>query len=395
MSRPEEQHTLEVQQFGPIQEAKVTFGDLTVFVGPQATGKSIFLQLLKLLLDVTPIRSEFKRFNIEWGGRLESFLELYFGEGMAGLYDIKQTKIIENGKPISLENILRGGRKQEERLFYIPAQRVMSLRDGTTRPFTDFRAGDPFVLREFGEKLHYLLQSEFIHSENLFPQPNRLKQEFRQLLMESIFGGFELKRDVSQFQKRIVLTRPGEAESQRLPYLVWSAGQREFVPLLLGLYWLMPPSRTTIRGKLEWVVIEEPEMGLHPQGISAVLATVLELLLRGYRVCLSTHSPHVLDVVWALQIIQEQHGTEDDVLEIFGIRPSQQTRRLANQLLESKKSLRVYFFKRDGTVKDISRLNPAAENADESGWGGLTGFSGKVSEIVARVVERAEQEMAG
>lgn len=395
MSRPEEQHTLEVQQFGPIQEAKVTFGDLTVFVGPQATGKSIFLQLLKLLLDVTPIRSEFKRFNIEWGGRLESFLELYFGEGMAGLYDIKQTKIIENGKPISLENILRGGRKQEERLFYIPAQRVMSLRDGTTRPFTDFRAGDPFVLREFGEKLHYLLQSEFIHSENLFPQPNRLKQEFRQLLMESIFGGFELKRDVSQFQKRIVLTRPGEAESQRLPYLVWSAGQREFVPLLLGLYWLMPPSRTTIRGKLEWVVIEEPEMGLHPQGISAVLATVLELLLRGYRVCLSTHSPHVLDVVWALQIIQEQHGTEDDVLEIFGIRPSQQTRRLANQLLESKKSLRVYFFKRDGTVTDISRLNPAAENADESGWGGLTGFSGKVSEIVARVVERAEQEMAG
>ena len=46
--------------------------------------------------------------------------------------------------------------------------------------------------------------------------------------------------------------------------MVWSAGQREFVPLLLGMYWLMPPAKISPAQRLEWVVIEEPEMGLHP-----------------------------------------------------------------------------------------------------------------------------------
>lgn len=57
-------HTLDVENLGQIKQAKVEFGDLTVFVGPQATGKSIFLQLLKLLVDNGPILSELSRFNI-------------------------------------------------------------------------------------------------------------------------------------------------------------------------------------------------------------------------------------------------------------------------------------------------------------------------------------------
>ena len=89
--------------------------------------------------------------------------------------------------------------------------------------------------------------------------------------------------------------------------MAWSAGQREFVPLLMGLYWLMPAARASQRGDLEWVIIEELEMGLHPRAIAVVLLLVLELLWRGYRVCLSSHSPHVLDLVWALQVIK-QHG---------------------------------------------------------------------------------------
>lgn len=30
----------------------------------------------------------------------------------------------------------------------------MSLRNGITHPFNDYRAGDPFVLRDFSDKLH-------------------------------------------------------------------------------------------------------------------------------------------------------------------------------------------------------------------------------------------------
>jgi predicted ATP-dependent endonuclease of OLD family len=63
--------TLHVSNLGPIKDASIAFGDLTVLVGPQATGKSLFLQLLKLFLDVGPIRNEFKRFNLDWGGLSE------------------------------------------------------------------------------------------------------------------------------------------------------------------------------------------------------------------------------------------------------------------------------------------------------------------------------------
>ena len=42
---------MKVENFGPIGKADVTFGDLTFLVGAQASGKSLFLELLKLLVD--------------------------------------------------------------------------------------------------------------------------------------------------------------------------------------------------------------------------------------------------------------------------------------------------------------------------------------------------------
>ena len=153
-------------------------------------------------------------------------------------------------------------------LFFIPAQRVLSLRDGLTRPFTDYRAGDPFVVREFSQILHDLVQTEFNRTPELFPKRNRLTKNFRDLIDRDIFRGFGLKIS-EDIQKHIVLSSPS-SESE-LPFLVWSAGQREFVPLLLGLYWLMPPGKVARRSKLKWVVIEELEMGLHPNAISVAI----------------------------------------------------------------------------------------------------------------------------
>jgi energy-coupling factor transporter ATP-binding protein EcfA2 len=381
---------ISVSNIGQIKNADVKFGDLTVFVGPQATGKSIFLQLLKLVVDAPSIQAEFKKFGIDWEGKLGNLLELYFGEGMSGIWQDGVSQLKVDGKDTSLEAYAKGLKRKEkdERLFFIPAQRVMSLRDGLTQPFSVYRSGDPFVLREFSEKLHQLVQNEFGRNPELFPQANRLKKAERDLLSEHIFGGFDLKTSSEKLQKQFVLNRPGQKKG--LPYLVWSAGQREFVPLLLGLYWLMPPSAVAKRNKLEWVVIEEMEMGLHPNAISAVLLLVLDLLSRGYRVCLSTHSPHVLDLVWALQLMKERKGTIKDVLSIFNIKSDASTKSLADAGLE--KEMNVYHFGRDGEVRDISNLDPGAENEIESGWGGLTEFSGRVGQIVAQVANRFESQ---
>lgn len=381
---------LTVSKLGPIQQADIVWGDLTVFVGPQATGKSVLLQLMKLLLDYRPIREEMRRFSLDWRGRLEGFLELYWGEGMSGLYNESETQIEVDDSPRKLSSLLTAKGPEHERVFYIPAQRVLALKEGFTRPFTDYRAGDPFVVREFSEKLHQLIQTEFAFPElsrELFPQPwpRRLKSEYRELLAQQIFAGFGLEMETRQLERRLVLKGPA---GQSLPFLVWSAGQREFVPLLLGLYWLMPSARTQRRSQIEWVVIEEPEMGLHPAAIWVVVLLVLELLHRGYRVSLSTHSPVVLDAIWALQIIQKHDGTVEDVLRLFSLPVKKPLRELATNVL--KKVYRVYYFRRDGCVRDITGLDPGSESVDEAEWGGLTRFSGLAGDVVADVVRRAE-----
>lgn len=381
---------ISIREFAQIREADIGFGDLTVLVGPQATGKSVFLQLLKLIVDWPSIHDEFRRFNIDWGGDLASFLELYFGEGMSGIWLPNTSHLTVDGTETDLADFAKGRRKtaRDERFFFIPAQRVMSLRDGLTRTFTEYRSGDPFALRAFSERLHQLIQNEFAQKPELFPQSNRLNNAYRELISKHIFGGFGLESGSEKFQRRVTLKAPGNGSA--LPYLVWSAGQREFVPLLLGFYWLMPPSKVSRRDRLEWVVIEELEMGLHPNAISATMALVLELLCRGYRVCLSTHSTHVLDVVWALGFLKKNGGQARDVLRMLGLKSTARTKQMASDALS--KECRVYYFRPDGVVKDISDLDPGAADEAESGWGGLSGFSGHVGDVVAEVANRVPSE---
>ena len=86
----------------------------------------------------------------------------------------------------------------------------------------------------------------------------------------------------------------------------WSAGQREFMPLMLGLYYVIPPSKIPRKDKIDTIIIEEPEAGLHPEAIVTVLLLVMELLNRDYKVIISTHSNTVLDVIWTLQEIKQK-----------------------------------------------------------------------------------------
>ena len=241
---------LSVRNFGPIRSAEVELGPLTVLVGPQATGKSILLQLLKLLVDVKHVKAELKRAGIDWAGELGLFLDVYFGEGMRGLWEPK-TRIEFNGEAVSIETVVNEARATKgASMFFVPAQRVLTLRDGWPQAFTYYDPGVPFAVREFSEELR-LLMTDLKPSEHLFPMPKRLKQEFRELLQQHLFAGYNLKIDTARAQKRLVLAT-GESEHP-LPFMVWSAGQREFVPLLLGLYYLMTPAGAAKRrGSTGW-----------------------------------------------------------------------------------------------------------------------------------------------
>lgn len=381
-----EVQSLEASHLGPIAHAMVEFGDLTVFVGPQATGKSILLQLLKLIVDTGPTLAEMKRQGLEWDKKVNTFLDSFLGEGMSSIWREGESRLAVNGGLVHLEDLVKRQRKTKESLFFIPAQRVLTLGRGWPRTFSDYSPGDPFVVRDFSEKIRRLMELGLARAESLFPQTRRLKAQERALLQESVFAGFALEVDKYGAQKRLVLRTSPDAPP--LPFMVWSAGQREFVPLLLGFYWLLPPTKSARRGNVRWVIIEELEMGLHPQAISVVLLLVLDLLSRDYRVCLSTHSPHVLDLVWALSVIQNHDADQKFLLELLGVKPTQQMKTLATAVL--KKEIRVYYF--DGSThetRNISELDPGNDDPGVAGWGGLTDFSGRAADVVADVISQS------
>ena len=124
------------------------------------------------------------------------------------------------------------------------------------RAFTDYAIGDPYVVKQFSEYLRLLL--EMSSSGNvIFPQAGGMNKTIRDAIGESILGEAQVKLDRSGLRKRIVLDLAGS----QLPFMVWSTGQREFVPLLMSLHRLMPHAKTGKKRLLDWVVIEEPEMG--------------------------------------------------------------------------------------------------------------------------------------
>lgn len=59
---------LQVKNLGPVVDADISFGDLTVIVGPQATGKSVLLETLKLVIDRDHVHETFSRYNVTFAG---------------------------------------------------------------------------------------------------------------------------------------------------------------------------------------------------------------------------------------------------------------------------------------------------------------------------------------
>jgi hypothetical protein len=145
------------------------------------------------------------RYGLDWSGELPRFFDAYFGEGMSGLWRQGESKVSWAGRTIDLPRLIGRVRKNKvESAFYIPAQRVLALRNGWPRPFSDYSPGDPFVVAEFSEKLRVLVEREFGAQEALFPQPRRLRQEFQDMLQQNVFRGFDLRIDKSRLQKRLV-----------------------------------------------------------------------------------------------------------------------------------------------------------------------------------------------
>lgn len=382
-----------IKDFGPIEEISIDFGDLTILVGPQASGKSIALETLKLAVDRDSIIDTLDRYNYIIGHDPKKILNVYYGEGMSNIW--KETSIIEYDKQeIKLKQLPKNASQfHDETLFYIPAQRILSISDGRPKNFMEFDSSSPYILRSFSETLRLFMQYGMGNEETLFPLKNRLKDFMRNSFNSSIFHDAIIKMEERAGQKKMVLS----VDDMSIPFMSWSAGQKEFMPLLLAFYCLSgPPSKVVKKEKYKYIVIEEPEMGLHPRAIISTLLQILELIQsNGYKAIISTHSPVFLEFAWAFNFLKDKNVKGlSAIYEIFGIPKSSPARKMLKGIFE--KSIKTYYFSRNGknskvVSSDISSLDIMDEDKIVSEWGGLSEFSTKVSEVISKYANYGEE----
>lgn len=371
--------SLQIKEFAHLSSVNLSFGDLTVVVGPQGAGKSLALQWLKVALDgrqmVEALRAAGHPVD-----RPDAMIDLIFGTGMANGWHSGST-VRFGSSQITLKNIARRGTGKEE-LFFVPAHRSMLISDGWAAPFQKLNSDTPVVARLFSQNLFDRFSGK--DAGTLFPVAKRLKQEIRDKIDNAVFHGGKVGvEEDPQHALRLRLVHG----NMHLPFMTWTAGQREFTPLLMGLYHLLPRTNQRKRAETNWIVIEEPEMGLHPQAITAVMLLVLDLMWRGYRVVLSTHSPHVLSLLWMMRLLKQTKARWQLVCQAFDVKAAPMEA-VAKAALEKEYRAFLLEFGSDGRVNsvDISDLDPSADDERIGGWGGLTSYSSRFADTVREAV---------
>jgi len=330
-----------IQNFGPIKSAEVEFGDLTFVVGPQASGKSFLLQAWKLYIDTPYIRKAFRYFSQNYGNDRD-FVKLYYGmfRGDLGGIDLSEKS------------------SQDQSVYYIPAQRALCLYDGRPKTFAEYATETPFVVKQFSDRLNVLFQSGDSMLSNI-GYPYSIYHDGVIYIDKSSLGKSELRMRI---------------DGVDIPNSSWSAGQREYTPLNMAFYDLH-----TLAQKPEYVVIEEPEMGLHTKAIVDLLNEVVRLMAMGFKVIISTHSQVIMDFAWGL------YNLRTSLLGDF-VRYMRQTINCADDAasaLHAKlNNVRTYYIN-NGFSKDITTLDPSSEDTDVSECGGLGSFNFNICNSVA------------
>ena len=384
---------LDVKKFGPIKEASIEFGDMTILIGAQASGKSLFLQLIKLLVDRKFIVSTMNRYNYVIAKNPENILNFYFGDGLSTIWR-KDTKICDETKEYTRDFLIgKVPPISRESLFYIPAQRIVSISDGRPKNFMEYDSSTPFVLRQFSEVLRLFFQYGLNGNNLVFPLKNRLKGAMKKSLQDSIFHNGRVVVDEASGQKKMRL----DVGEMNIPFMAWSAGQKEFMPLLMAFYCLSGPLQNVVdRNQYKYVVLEEPEMGLHPRAILSILLQTIELMQNGYKVILSTHSSVLLEFAWAFNRIKSSHLAKERkeklLMQLFDVEQFESIPKMLENVFD--KTIRTYYFsnKNNGvTAIDISDLDVSSSNIDMAEWGGISQFSGKASAIVSQVINEEDE----
>lgn len=312
---------LVIRDFGPIRSADIELRNLTVFVGPQATGKSLAAQVLYFLnsvgdfLDVIPPETQTApQIVLEamawWFGNKPSTYarsgSLLRWEPIPG--DERAAAEIrwnENGielSPALVERLQTPPRPRRSSLslerVYMPGGRTLfSFLPSYTRAFSRAARDWPGYVQTFYEVLGYVIRHLW---ETQSASPGRpisfLDQgwpvEFCNKRIETILKGhLRYGRDsvgLDIGRRRI------------LSAMTVASGQMEIWPFWAVLEALFDSPLTDFQ-----ICIEEPEAHLHPKAQRTVMEIIASLANVNLRFLLTTHSPYIVYAVNNFLLAQE------------------------------------------------------------------------------------------
>ena len=379
---------LEIHNFGPITDAVLEPGALTVCVGPQATGKSIAAQLLyffrnleRLILDeIGPLGLESPEavFEQALASLMGNHWKTYFSDQTRLTYisdqpvlpdydeqtQSEQTRweitLSQSGLP-QLSDSLRAtinwisgeaGDKDLEQYeigqdIYIPAGRVLYTYIAPGQALISSRIMRhilewPAYVRHFyaslGEGLKSWVGTEtgiVLSSGQRSRQKQEIMKQFLSRQSSTLLQRGELL--IHQGKKQaftVQLQVPGASSPLRLETI--SSGQMETWPFLVLA------STLAVEHDSLFFVFEEPEVHLHPQAQVTIAETIAYLTNHGHHFFITTHSPYIL---YTINVLLKAHQIDPQGETIT---------KLNRESFLPPQSTTAYLFQNDGLVRKIS-----------------------------------------
>ena len=391
-----------IQNFGPIRQATIDVRDLTVFVGPQAAGKSLAAQILyfmrgleSLALHPTRKRTRFARDESLTSAPdsprrdILSGLEWWLGNDLS-VYTTAQTTLSWNPRspskkteyaivwdregPKLNEAMERRIRERESVLLrpevYIPAGRALysflppasALRlFSSPRSRLKWPGYIPVFYEALEDALDQLWQDQGRGRQtSLFEVA--IDTRFLRRRIDSIFKG-EIRYGPDTVSLEVGRKRLLRAETI-------AAGQMEIWP-----FWAILQVSLRAGPNIPRIYFEEPEAHLHPDAQRSVVEIIACVVRQRGQFVITTHSPYILYAInnslMIQKVLKAGRHLPRGVPQEIGLRPEQ---------------VAAYRFSSDGTVHDIMDGDVGLIDEDELD---------RVADELGATFSRLQEQMGG
>lgn len=324
--------------FGPLQETtNLSLAPLTIFFGPQGSGKSLASQVLYFFRDARYLLSRYGKEatvaprvrqvveGLRTGDAPTRALTAFLSKTTHVTYTRDTTKWqlsfrpktrqIEPLQPFAttIEQWLEEWkhdpqqRPRHRTALFIPAERVLLSRFLNTDSSQLGHAAIPYTMREFVFFLQTTAE-QWLTTPDLFP--HRERAETIREWTHDVLGGYETYEQRGRFAGRWQWKMRGQ---QPIEIEMASSGQMEVWPIIFTARILAASQGPDDENMPRFLHIEEPEAHLHPRA-QVRLAWILAWLVRlGFHLTITTHSLTFLYAINNLLLAHKLFAAEETI----------------------------------------------------------------------------------